>query len=50
MSLRFLKSTYLEKKLKGLQEIKHMISSIELAQTIAERRNNIQGYGRMMIN
>ena len=50
MSLRFLRSTYLEKKLKGLQEIKHMISSIELAQTIAERRNNMQGYGRMMIN
>jgi len=31
MSLRFLKSTYLEKKLKGLQEIKSMISSIEYA-------------------
>ena len=51
MSFRFLKSTYLEKKLKGLQEIKSMISSIEFAQTLAERRNNVQGYGtRMMIN
>jgi ubiquitin carboxyl-terminal hydrolase 9/24 len=51
MSFRFLKSTYLEKKLKGLQEIKSMISSIEFAQTLAERRNNVQGYGaRLMIN
>jgi ubiquitin carboxyl-terminal hydrolase 9/24 len=31
ISLRFLKSTYLEKRLKGLQEIKTMISSIEYA-------------------
>jgi hypothetical protein len=30
--LRFLRSTYLEKKLKGLQEIKSLIHSIELAQ------------------
>ncbi len=45
MSFRFLKSTYLEKKLKGLQEIKSMISSIEFAQTLAERKNNVQGYG-----
>ena len=34
MSLRFLKSTYLEKKLKGLQEIKTMISAIESFQVV----------------
>jgi ubiquitin carboxyl-terminal hydrolase 9/24 len=51
MSLRFLRSTYLEKKLKGLQEIKSMISSIEAAQNIAQQRlrlqNNPQYAGRM---
>lgn len=34
MSFRFLKSTYLEKKLKGLQEIKTMISAIESYQVV----------------
>lgn len=31
ISLRFLRSTYLEKKLKGLQEIKSLVQSIEAA-------------------
>ena len=38
MSFRFLRSTYLEKKLKGLQEIKSMISAIEAYQSQLQQR------------
>jgi ubiquitin carboxyl-terminal hydrolase 9/24 len=32
IALRFLRSTYLEKRLKGISEIKHMIEKIEAGQ------------------
>lgn len=41
MSFRFLRSTYLEKKLKGLQEIKTMISAIESFQNIQQQRQKL---------
>lgn len=41
MSFRFLKSTYLEKKLKGLQEIKTMISAIESYQVVQQQRQKL---------
>lgn len=39
MALRFLKSTYLEKRLKGISDIKSMIERIENQHYLAQRKN-----------
>jgi hypothetical protein len=41
ISLRFLKSTYLEKRLKGISDIKTMIEKIESALLYESKRKNI---------
>lgn len=41
MSLRFLKSTYLEKRLKGISDIKHFIEKIENSLQFAAQRKAI---------
>ena len=48
IALRFLKSTYLEKRLKGISDIKTMIEKIEAAQYQA-RKKNLGGVGEYEI-
>ena len=45
MAYRFLKSTYLEKRLKGLNHIKNMIEKIEMAEKIKNKNQMMMRNG-----